>query len=197
MKILKSFLLLSILLLSSTLFANSSYDLSTLRQIPILDQGRVKPLDTFARESVRAITGQVHFEGKDPVETLLMWISKPETAMSQAIILSRYQPLNQKMDFKIENGRLSPRSLAENKEFQPYLKNVFMKEQESESLSETEKEAALVYRRLEMLLKILSGSSIQIFPDPTQAGSWAGLDNTSFKDSVDLFRKLLDRKSVV
>lgn len=192
MKIFKYYFFLSLFFLTPSIFASSTLDYSTLRQIPILDQGRVKPLDTFARESVRAITGQVNFEGKDPVETLLTWISKPETAMNQAIILSRYQPLNQKMDFKVEGSRISPRNLAENKEFQPYLKNIFMKEQAGESVSETEKQAALVYRRLEMLLKILSGTSIQIFPDPTQAGGWAGLDNSSFKNSVELFRTLLD-----
>lgn len=192
MKIFRPLILMACLFFTSTLFAADAFDYSSLRQIPILDQGRVKPLDTFARESVRAITGQVNFEGKDPVETLISWISKPESAMNSYILLSRYEPLNQKMGFKVEKGRLAPKTLAENKEFQPYLKNVFAKEQAGESMSETEKEAALVYRRLEMLLKILAGSSLQIFPDPTQAGGWASLDNTALKSQVEMFRKLLD-----
>jgi len=191
MKHLPYWLILICLLFAGSASAAESFDYSALRRVAILDQGRVKPLDTFARETVRAITGQVYFQGKDPMETLLEWIAKPESTMERAVILSRYEPLNRKMGFQTQNGRLSPRSLADNKEFQPYLKNLFVKEQAGEALSDTEKEAALVYRRMEMLLKLLAGSSLEVFPDPTRAGAWAGLDTTAFKDSVDLFRKLL------
>ena len=191
MKYFKFLFLFFCLFISFPAFAENKFDLSTLRQIAILDQGRVKPFDTFARETVRAITGKTSFQGKDSVQVLIEWIAQPEAVMEQAVILSRYEPLNQKMGFQVHDGHLTPKSLADNKEFQPYLKNVFMKEQASESLSETEKEAALVYRRLEMLMKILSGSSIQIFPDPTQQGGWASLDNTAYKEQVEVFRNLL------
>lgn len=35
--------------------------------------GRLKPFDTFAQESVRLVTGQVEFQGADPVDTCLFW----------------------------------------------------------------------------------------------------------------------------
>ena len=43
------------------------------RMMPVQQGGRLKPFDTFARESVRYVTGKVEFEKRDPVETLLAW----------------------------------------------------------------------------------------------------------------------------
>ena len=52
-------------------------DFSVLAKIPIQDGGRVKPLDTFARESVRMVTGREQFEGRPSLDTLMQWISEP------------------------------------------------------------------------------------------------------------------------
>ncbi len=182
----------ALILFSQNIFASDHFDYSSLRQISILDQGRIKPLDTFARESVRAITGQIYFKGKDPLETLLGWLARPEEAMASPLILSRYEPLNQKMGFQTFEHRLIPKSLSDNKEFQPTLKNIFLKEQAQETLSESEKEAALIYRRLEMLIKILSGSSIFIFPDPLQAAGWSSLETLSNQDKAQDLKNILE-----
>jgi ABC-type transport system involved in cytochrome c biogenesis permease subunit len=48
------------------------YDYSAWRQLPI-QQGRIKPLDSFARDSVRQITGRTHFEKHDPVAIVMAW----------------------------------------------------------------------------------------------------------------------------
>src|SRR5690349_3598868 len=53
-------------------------DYGTLSLIPIQEGGRVKPLDTFARESVRFVTGREAYEGKNALATVLDWAAHPQ-----------------------------------------------------------------------------------------------------------------------
>jgi ABC-type transport system involved in cytochrome c biogenesis permease subunit len=48
------------------------YDYEPWRSIPV-QHGRIMPLDTFARDTVRHITGRVKFEDHDPVAIILAW----------------------------------------------------------------------------------------------------------------------------
>src|SRR5262249_8696326 len=41
---------------------------------PVMNDGRVKPFDTFARESVRFVTGREKFEGNDPSAVVMSWM---------------------------------------------------------------------------------------------------------------------------
>jgi cytochrome c-type biogenesis protein CcsB len=44
-----------------------------LRLLPVQHDGRVMPLDTYARETVRAVTGEARWKGFDPTATVLGW----------------------------------------------------------------------------------------------------------------------------
>src|SRR5665213_3888759 len=52
-------------------------DFKTLSLVPIQEGGRIKPLDTFARESVRFITGHEKFEDKSSMDVLMDWLTHP------------------------------------------------------------------------------------------------------------------------
>ena len=54
-----------------TLAQAAPIDLGGFARLPMLDNGRVKPVDTYARETVRFITGSETYQGMDPVQLLL------------------------------------------------------------------------------------------------------------------------------
>ncbi len=59
------------------------------RSVIVLDEGRNKPLDTFARETVRFITSRETFEKRDPVAIIASWMmtyrSQGQTTDAQRI----------------------------------------------------------------------------------------------------------------
>jgi len=75
--------------------------LKILETIPILNQGRAKPLDTFARESLRKITGGLKFEGKSALENILSWMLNPNQSYDQPVIVSKHKVLNEKLGIQV------------------------------------------------------------------------------------------------
>src|SRR5262245_23654026 len=87
----KLLLLPLLLLLPNPLAASAKPELDPLRRIAILDGGRVRTLDTFARETSRRITGARAFgaesvRGLDPVWWLLAMLGDPEHWRQEPII---------------------------------------------------------------------------------------------------------------
>src|SRR4030095_13613812 len=151
----------------------------------------VKPLDTFARESVQLITGRVYFQGKDPLETLLGWIADPESASHQPLILSRHQILNERLQLSVQEGRISYEALLGNGEFKRFLQGISLKQQEGASLSSVEKEATSLFDRLGLFSKIVTGSALALFP-AGNSEAWASLETSpgaaGFKKVVEDFK---------
>jgi cytochrome c-type biogenesis protein CcsB len=188
----KLFLIIALILLglSSVSYAKGSLDFSPLRTIPILDQGRVKPLDTFARESVQTITGKRSYLREDPLQTLLHWIAQPEAADNEPLILVQYEPLNKRVGIVAENRRISPKALLGNGSYKIYLKNIMIKQQEGEKLDSLEKEASALFQRLDLFYRITSGSALTIFPD-SKTNTWLGMDTVTDSKAIEAFKTVL------
>lgn len=70
-------------LLAAGAAARGEADLGPLRTIPVEHDGRIKPLDTAAREIVRFVYGR---ETPDSLRTLLEWAGSPNAAAARAVI---------------------------------------------------------------------------------------------------------------
>lgn len=62
-------------------------DLSQIRLIAVQHDGRVKPFDTLARETIQQITGKIFFDGQDPVFTYLDLMLNPSAYTGRNLIL--------------------------------------------------------------------------------------------------------------
>ena len=144
------------------------------RSIAIQEGGRKKPLDSFARETVRSITGREKFEGFDPIELIFSWLTLTKDWEQQPILDAGYQPLQAQVHLKVVNGRVSPADLAANQEFQLFMQTVTSKQQEGGQLSELEKSAATLLKRLNLFYGIASGSALTLLPQ--SAAAWDSLD---------------------
>src|SRR5262245_48840819 len=66
-------------------FSGEKALLDMWRRWPVQDGGRIKPFDSFCRETVRIVTGREKFQGNDPVAVALSWIMlyRPATPESK------------------------------------------------------------------------------------------------------------------
>ncbi|HOW18429.1 MAG TPA: cytochrome c biogenesis protein ResB, partial [Phycisphaerae bacterium] len=62
-------------------------DLSRMRLIAVQHDGRFKPFDTLARETIQQITGDSVFDGQDPVYTYLDLMFRPAAYANRNLIL--------------------------------------------------------------------------------------------------------------
>src|ERR1041385_4577339 len=89
-------------------------DFKTLALVPIQEGGRVKPMDTFARESVRFITGHERFEGREPLDLVLDWASHPQVWDGKDLILVENLELRSFLQVPQDQKRVSPKFLRSN-----------------------------------------------------------------------------------
>jgi len=102
-----------------TLGDTSSLDMTTARRIVVLHQGRAKPLDSFAREMLRTLTGKERFAGyrdpetnqqvvvfgsSEPVEALLRLVAEPQRFRGMNFIRVDHPELKKR--FKLDEHRL-------------------------------------------------------------------------------------------
>ena len=85
----------------------SRLDPGEFRLAAVMEKGRKKPLDTFAREKLEFITGKDTYKGEDPVATLLSMAFEPSAWEEAEIYRVSFPPLveavGKKTDGKLAN----------------------------------------------------------------------------------------------
>ena len=153
-------------------------DFKTLALIPIQEGGRVKPLDTFARESVRFITGHEAFEEKGSLDLLFDWLTHPADWNDKNFILIENLDLKSLLSVDKDQKRVAPSFLLKNDGFIAYAKMNYAKQQKKITLNAMEKESLSVFGRLEKFEDIESGRLLTIIPIPNEkTQKWVSLED--------------------
>jgi cytochrome c-type biogenesis protein CcsB len=79
--------------------------------LPVQAGGRIKPLDSYARDLVLQITGRRTFEGWDPVELVLDWLADPKGWETKSFIMITRRDLKRQLGLDEERSRFSPKEL--------------------------------------------------------------------------------------
>ncbi len=92
--------------------AYPSEALRSLRQLPIQHNGRIKPFDSFAWETLKSITGSPRVGQEDPVITVLDLLAKPERWQDEHLVAVPFRPLREAlgMDPRASRGHSRSRS---------------------------------------------------------------------------------------
>lgn len=146
--------------------AAETFDFSPLAALPLQAGGRVKPLETFARESVRAITGRESFQGRPALALLFDWIAKPDDWGSKDILLVGDLELRSKLGLPAGQERVSPDLLLKDEGFLTFAKAAYAKQGEKAALDPAEKESLALFQRLRRFEDIESGDALALIPVP-------------------------------
>jgi cytochrome c-type biogenesis protein CcsB len=155
--------LVSLCLTGSNVVA-SELNFKTLSLIPIQDGGREKPLDTFARESVRLVTGHENLDGKNSLGTVLDWAAHPQAWENKDFILIENLGLRDLLGIPKTQSKVSPQFLVNHEGFVAYAKSSYAKQQKKITLDPKEKEALMVFERLQRYEDVKSGDALALIP---------------------------------
>jgi ABC-type transport system involved in cytochrome c biogenesis permease subunit len=164
----RSLLTLSLLALSAPVFAGGP-ELQPLREIAIQDGGRIKPLDSFARELAKRVQGARAFgfetiAGLEPTEWLLATLAAPERWKAEPIVKVTHAGLRQAAGLPADKDRYSFQELADHKGLQDALARVREKLDRNEDPDPVEREVLDLYDTLITYQGVMSGESLHIVP---------------------------------
>lgn len=163
--------------------------LDALRAVPVMHDGRVKPLDTVARQTIRQITGRAYFgipvetegelkvaEKMDPVELVLALMSDPEGWAQVPMIQVELLELRDWLGMPRSHTHIAAMSLIEHPQFHARAQELFARSAEAEQQgtrfvpSRLEQAIMDVARREGHFRAACHGALLGLFPYPSDEG---------------------------
>ncbi len=174
-------LVLLILLFPLNQWQTSSWE--SLQTLAVQLDGRKKPLDTVARETITQIHGRSSYRQEDGttlnyLQTYLsLWFNDRDWNQ-EPLILFNYRPLKEKLGLDPERKYFTFPELM-GSQLGSLLMEVRQKQAENIDLNRDEREALTIEDRLALLLRTVGNSNLPIVPHPNDPkGTWVGIENT-------------------
>ena len=162
--------------------ANQPADgMDSVRSLAVQLDGRKKPLDTVAQETVAKIYGATSYRhgevSEDYLSTYLNLWFNTRNWNEEPIILVSYRPLKEAVGLDIEQKHFTFQELVTNKALGAIAQQAHRKELDEEELGRNEREALIVEDRINLLYASVGDQGLPIVPHPTDIkGKWVGLN---------------------
>ncbi|AFY70926.1 cytochrome c assembly protein [Thalassoporum mexicanum PCC 7367] len=155
--------------------------LNALQTIAVQLDGRKKPLDTVARETVSKIHGRASYKQPNGEKLsylptyLAMWFNDRDWNQEPFILFS-YRPLKEKLGLDPERKYFSFRELMTS-DLAAIALEAEQKQSAKIDLSRDEREALTIEDRLLFMLRTVGSGTLPIVPHPDDAkGKWVGVN---------------------
>ncbi len=139
----------------------------------IVADGRVKPLVTYAREIILAVSGKERLDRLSALEILWGYSLNSREFTDRAYIRIDGLELKSALGFRSDEKRFSFNALSQNQAFQPIVQQALARQQADQELSRLENDALEAYGKLQRLDAIASGQALRIVPIVDEFGGWA------------------------
>jgi len=159
-------------------------NLDALRGLAVQLDGRKKPLDTVARETVARIHGSATYEGaegrEDALSTYLSLWFNTRNWNEEPFIFVGYRPLREAVGLDRDRKQFSFRELVGNRELGALVGTARSKNANDEDLNRLEREATTVEDRVALLYDTVGNTNLPVVPHPSdRKGTWVGLPEGS------------------
>ncbi len=147
--------------------ALSSPALGQIRCLAIQHNGRVKPFDSFARETLETITGQPRVDHQDPTATVLSIIADPDRWQEVLLVSIPFGPLRESLGLDRKTTHVSYHQLVASRKLMRLLPPIVEKQQREEKLTIAEEETMDAFQRFVALSGLLEQKLPLVPPPPT------------------------------
>ncbi|MBC7692079.1 MAG: cytochrome c biogenesis protein CcsA [Methylotenera sp.] len=155
--------------------------------IPVQSNGRIKPLDTFAREIVLFETGSRSFEGWDPVDLIFSWITAPREWENHPFIQISRLDVKRQLGLDEKRNKFSPKEIYADSFLAQYAEGLGRPNGATQSVpiavtskpDPRDQELRRLVERIGMYRGLISGDGWPVIP--TQAPApWLNLNSSEF-----------------
>lgn len=156
---------LMVLMLSFT--ANAADNVGEpLEGLPIQDAGRVKPFDTFARETLQLVYGKKTYEGKEAPEVVFTWLLVPDHWMNAPLIELRHSGVKEALKITSDERWYSPQSLFTNPRVPLLVQELQSQRERGEKLNPYFQAVQRLENQLALFQAVRAGVVLRFVPDP-------------------------------
>lgn len=153
----------------------SSRALDTIRRLAIQSGGRVKPIDSFARETLQHLTGAPRWGKADPVKTLLLIVAKPDEWTEVPLLSVPFIPLREALGVDRKAARVSYGELLATKKLMRMLPGIVSKQRNNEKLTMLENETMDLYDRFVVISALFKQQLHLIPPSSPSENQWLAI----------------------
>ncbi len=163
--------------------------LERLQALPVQHDGRVMPLDTLARESLRSVTGRRAWQQEDPVATVLGWSFAAREWDALPMVRIGSARLATAVGLPATTARASFRELVDNRRLLDLFRESHDKAGRDEPLSPVLSDASELEERLVTLQSFFQGEAILAQPAADPVAAWSPL---AARDAAELQARAAD-----
>lgn len=148
-----------------------------LQAIPVQDGGRVKPYQTFARETLQLIYGKSSYEKRQPEEVVLTWLMIPEHWNTVDLFEIKLFSLKEALGFPVTEKYFSFADLIANPKVPLVFQELKVKREREEKLNPFFQAVQRLENQLNLYAAVQKGVALKVFP--TESGNWKNLTELS------------------
>lgn len=130
----KLILLFCLAVICSPVFSHASIE-SVFAPIPVQDSGRIKPFDTFARESLQLVYGKREYNGRSAVEVVFTWMIMPHEWDEIEFVQIDQKNIKSQLGLDDSKKRFSPKELLSKEPLQVLFSELSSKKEAQEKLN--------------------------------------------------------------
>lgn len=173
-------------LLSPNTFAQVGKDLAYL---PLQDSGRVKPFDTFARETLQMVWGKRSYNGKPAVDVVMTWMLIPEHWDETQFI--QIQHAGVRTALQLENKRIhfAPTELLRNPRIGIVLQELRNLRERKEKLNPYYQAVQRLENQITIYNAIRNGLALRVWPQADVQLPWKSVAELE-GESAELFNEM-------
>lgn len=175
-------LVLAILVVVVPISQFAELPIAPLQNLAVQLDGRKKPLDTVARETVIQIHGKTNYTASDNTKLnyldtyLSLWFNDRNWNQEQFILFS-YRPLKEKLGLDPDRKYFSFAQLMQSN-LGEVIMTIREKQADNIDLNRDDREALTIEDRLALTIATVGDSQLPLIPHPTDIkGIWAGIED--------------------
>ena len=149
-----------------------------LESLPVQEAGRIKPFETFARESLQLIHGKSKFEKRPPTEVVFTWLLIPDHWMTTPLIEVRHAGLKEALKITSKEKHFSPQELFTNERVPLIFQELQTIRSRQEKLNPYYQAVQRLENQLGLFQAIRTGAAIAFVPNP-ESDKWIPINELS------------------
>jgi cytochrome c-type biogenesis protein CcsB len=175
----------------TTAGASGTLELPNVKYAPVQAGGRVKPLDTFARELLVDLSGKDTWEGHEATSVVLSMLADGDTWKQTQIVKVQHLELKEKFALERERKLFSFQELLENRPFVEYAEG--LRQSGRDDFDGLEEAALGVYGKMVQLDSVSRRLSPKVVPSMQAAGEWMSIGELESMQGAPFVAQLVSR----
>ena len=168
-------LILSLLLIFLNIPSFSAEANQALKELPVQDAGRLKPFDTFARETLQLIYGKSTFNSQAATDIVLTWLLAPAAWDEKEFIKINRKDIKESLKVEVSQSYFAPKSLFSNERLPLLIQDLRNKLQNKEKLDPYFQDVQRLENQLSLYRALTMGMAMRLVP-PKEGDHWRSVN---------------------